>query len=583
MRFEGVIPNLERRYRQTSSEAAREHYRKFFAERACEACEGRRLRPESLAVRVAERGVANVTAMTVADAHRHFAALPLAGSHKTIAEGVLREIVGRLTFLLNVGLDYLTLDRAGPTLSGGEAQRIRLASQLGSELSGVMYVLDEPSIGLHQRDNQRLIATLQRLRDLGNSVLVVEHDEETIRAADHVIDFGPGAGHLGGQVIFAGTPEALARDTQSLTGQYLGGQRRIEIPPRRREPKGAVVVEGAAEHNLKDLDVALPLGVLVAVTGVSGAGKSSLINGILLPALSRALHGALVKVGAHRRITGLEELDKIIAIDQKPIGRTPRSNPGTYTKVFDLIRNVFAELPEAKARGYQPGRFSFNVKGGRCDACEGDGVVKVEMHFLSDVYVPCEVCGGKRYNSATLAVRYKGLHIAEVLDKSVDDCLELFGNHPPIVRILQTLVDVGLGYMKIGQTAPTMSGGEAQRVKLSRELGKRHTGQTLYLLDEPTTGLHFEDIRKLLAVLQRLVDAGNTVVVIEHNLDVIKCADWVLDLGPEGGVGGGLLVAQGTPEAVATVKGSYTGQFLAKMLPAAATTKGRAKAKRARA
>jgi excinuclease ABC subunit A len=576
MRFEGVIPNLERRYRQTASEAAREHYRRFFSERACDACEGRRLRPESLAVRVAERGVAEVTAMTVADAHRHFDGLGLKGSHKAIAEGVLREIVGRLVFLLNVGLDYLTLDRAGPTLSGGEAQRIRLASQLGSELSGVMYVLDEPSIGLHQRDNQRLIATLQRLRDLGNSVLVVEHDEETIRAADHVIDFGPGAGHLGGQVVFAGTPRELERDAGSLTGQYLGGRRRIELPAQRRTPTGAVVVEGAGEHNLRGIDVEIPLGVLVAVTGVSGAGKSSLINGILLPALSRALHGSLVKVGAHRRITGLEALDKIIAIDQRPIGRTPRSNPGTYTKVFDLVRNVFAELPEAKARGYAPGRFSFNVKGGRCDACEGDGVVKVEMHFLSDVYVPCEVCGGKRYNSATLAVRYKGLHIAEVLDKSVDDCLKLFANHAPIVRILQTLVDVGLGYMKIGQTAPTMSGGEAQRVKLSRELGKRHTGQTLYILDEPTTGLHFEDIRKLLLVLQRLVDAGNTVVVIEHNLDVIKCADWILDLGPEGGVGGGLVVAQGPPEAVAKAKGSYTGQFLARVLPVRAAGKARA-------
>jgi excinuclease ABC subunit A len=379
--------------------------------------------------------------------------------------------------------------------------------------------------------------------------------------------------------VFAGTPAQLERDRQSLTGQYLGGHRRIEVPETRREPSGAVVVEGASEHNLHDVTVEFPLGVLVAVTGVSGAGKSSLVNGILLPALSRALHGTLVKVGAHRSISGLEALDKIIAIDQRPIGRTPRSNPGTYTKVFDLVRNVFAELPEAKARGYQPGRFSFNVKGGRCDACEGDGVVKVEMHFLSDVYVPCEVCAGKRYNSATLAVRYKGLNIAEVLDKSVDDCLELFANHPPIVRILKTLVDVGLGYMKIGQTAPTMSGGEAQRVKLSRELGKRHTGQTLYLLDEPTTGLHFEDIRKLLGVLQRLVDAGNTVVVIEHNLDVIKCADWVIDLGPEGGVGGGYVVAQGPPEAVAKVKASYTGQFLAKMLPAAVAKPSKAKGK----
>ncbi|MEM9460834.1 MAG: excinuclease ABC subunit UvrA [Myxococcota bacterium] len=568
MRFEGVIPNLMRRYRQTSSDAARDHYKKFFAERACDACGGRRLRPESLAVRVADQGMSEVTSMTVGAAHAHFDGMQLRGSHKTIAEGVLREIVSRLSFLLNVGLDYLTLDRSGPTLSGGEAQRIRLASQLGSELSGVMYVLDEPSIGLHQRDNQRLIVTLQRLRDLGNSVLVVEHDEETIRAADHVVDFGPGAGHLGGEVVFSGAPARLARDGESLTGQYLGGKRRIEIPPERREAFGHVVVEGAAEHNLQQIDVEFPLGVLVAVTGVSGAGKSSLVNGILLPALSRSLHGSMVRVGAHRDIKGLGALDKVIAIDQKPIGRTPRSNPGTYTKVFDLIRSVFAQLPEAKARGYKPGRFSFNVKGGRCEACDGDGMVKVEMHFLSDVYVPCEICEGKRYNSATLAVRYKGLNIAEVLDQSVDACLELFANHPKIVRVLQTLVDVGLGYMKIGQTAPTMSGGEAQRVKLSRELGKRHTGSTLYILDEPTTGLHFEDIRKLLAVLQRLVDAGNTVVVIEHNLDVVKCADWIIDLGPEGGEAGGRVVAQGTPEEVAQVQGSYTGQFLRPMLPA---------------
>ncbi|MCA9705850.1 MAG: excinuclease ABC subunit UvrA, partial [Myxococcales bacterium] len=573
MRFEGVIPNLMRRFRQTSSDAARDHYKKFFAERDCEACGGRRLRPESLSVRVADRGMSQVTSMTVGGAHRHFDGLDLPGSHKTIAEGVLREIVSRLSFLLNVGLDYLTLDRSGPTLSGGEAQRIRLASQLGSELSGVMYVLDEPSIGLHQRDNQRLIVTLQRLRDLGNSVLVVEHDEETIRAADHVVDFGPGAGHLGGEVVFSGSPAALARASDSLTGQYLGGKRRIDVPAERREPFGRVVVRGAAEHNLQGIDVEFPLSVLVAVTGVSGAGKSSLVNGILLPALSRSLHGTLVRVGTHAEITGLETLDKVIAIDQKPIGRTPRSNPGTYTKVFDLIREVYAELPEAKARGYKPGRFSFNVKGGRCEACDGDGMVKVEMHFLSDVYVPCEVCEGRRYNSATLAVRYKGLTIAEMLDQSVDACLELFAHHPKIMRILQTLVDVGLGYMKIGQTAPTMSGGEAQRVKLSRELGKRHTGQTLYILDEPTTGLHFEDIRKLLGVLQRLVDAGNTVVVIEHNLDVIKCADWIIDLGPEGGEAGGRVVAQGTPEEVAQVAGSYTGQFLAPLLPKKAAKK----------
>ena len=566
MRFEGVIPNLMRRYRQTSSDAARDHYRKFFAERACESCGGLRLRPESLAVRVGNKGMADVTTMTVATAHAHFSDLPLTERQRKIAEGVMREIKGRLGFLLNVGLDYLTLDRAGPTLSGGEAQRIRLASQLGSELSGVMYVLDEPSIGLHQRDNQRLIATLQRLRDLGNSVLVVEHDEETIRAADHVVDFGPGAGALGGEVIFSGTPTQLAKAKDSLTGQYLAGRREIPMPPQRREPKGQIVVKGAAEHNLRKVDVEFPLGVLVAVTGVSGAGKSSLVNGILLPALNRALHGSTVKVGRHAKITGLDQLDKVIAIDQRPIGRTPRSNPGTYTKAFDQIRNVFAQLPEAKTRGFKPGRFSFNVKGGRCEACEGDGVVKVEMHFLSDVYVPCEVCNRRRYNAATLAVRFKGYSIADVLDMSIADCRDLFENHQSIVRILDTLLDVGLGYIKLGQTAPTMSGGEAQRVKLSRELGKRQTGRTLYILDEPTTGLHFEDIRKLLEVLQRLVDGGNSVVVIEHNLDVIKTADHVIDLGPEGGEGGGQVIAKGTPEQVAKTKGSYTGQYLRPLL-----------------
>ncbi|MGH1340436.1 MAG: excinuclease ABC subunit UvrA [Nannocystales bacterium] len=566
MRFEGVIPNLMRRYQQTSSENARDNYRKYFAERSCESCGGRRLRPESLFVLVDGIGLSDVTTMTVRGAATHFGEMELPGNKKTIAEGVLREIDNRLNFLLNVGLDYLTLDRSGPTLSGGEAQRIRLASQLGSELSGVMYVLDEPSIGLHQRDNQRLVATLQRLRDLGNTVLVVEHDEETIEASDHVIDFGPGAGHLGGKVVFAGSPAGLRKSKDSLTGQYLSGRKRIEIPEVRREPRAFIEVKGAAEHNLRKVDVKFPIGTFTAVTGVSGAGKSSLVGGILLPALSRALHGSTVKVGQHKSIKGLEELDKVISIDQRPIGRTPRSNPGTYTKVFDEIRTVFAQLPDARARGYKSGRFSFNVKGGRCEACQGDGVVKVEMHFLSDVYVPCEVCNGQRYNAATLAMRYKNLNIHEVLEKSVDDCVELFGNHKKIGRILKTLQDVGLGYMKVGQSAPTMSGGEAQRVKLSRELGKRHTGRTLYILDEPTTGLHFEDIQKLLKVLQRLVDAGNTIVVIEHNLDVIKCADYVIDLGPEGGAGGGIVVAEGTPEKVAKTKGSYTAQYLAPML-----------------
>ncbi len=566
MKYEGIVHTILRRFHATSSEQMREQYRAFMAERPCEACSGRRLRPETLAVKIAGRSIADVTAMTVLQATKHFHGLKLTPAAAAIAASVLREIDARLTFLLNVGLDYLTLDRAGPSLSGGEAQRIRLASQLGSELSGVMYVLDEPSIGLHPRDNERLLGTLRHLRDLGNTVLVVEHDEETIRAADHVVDFGPGAGHLGGKVLYSGPPEGLLTSKESLTGAYLSGRMRIEIPTKRREGKGAIVVHGAREHNLKNVDVHFPLGVLTAVTGVSGAGKSSLVNGILLPALAHTLHRGTDPVGAHKRISGMQQIDKAIAIDQKPIGRTPRSNPGTYTKVFDQIREIFANLPEARARGYDAGRFSFNVKGGRCEACSGDGVVKVEMHFLADVYVPCEVCGGKRYKAETLAVRFKGKSIADVLDTDVDDCLSLFAAFPTTKRILQTIVDVGMGYMKIGQPATTMSGGEAQRVKLSRELSKVQTGRTLYILDEPTTGLHFEDIRKLLGVLQRLVDSGNTVLVIEHNLDVVACADWVVDLGPEGGEGGGRIVAEGTPEQVAKVKSSYTGQFLAKML-----------------
>ena len=572
MRYEGVLPNLMRRFRETDSDAAREFLRKFMREANCDSCGGRRLRNESLFVRVGKTGsksavnIAESTAMTVRQAADHFARLGLVGAQQTIAEGALREIGSRLSFLLNVGLDYLTLDRSGPTLSGGEAQRIRLASQLGSELSGVMYVLDEPSIGLHQRDNQRLIRTLQHLRDLGNSVVVVEHDEDTIRAADHLVDFGPGAGHLGGEVVFSGLPGDIEACERSLTGAYLSGRKKIDVPPTRRKPRGAITVRGASEHNLQNVDVAFPLGVLVAVTGVSGAGKSSLVNGILLPSLSQKLHGSLERVGQHKSIDGLGALDKVIAIDQRPIGRTPRSNPGTYTKSFDQIRELFAQLPDSRARGWKAGRFSFNVKGGRCEACQGDGVIKVEMHFLSDVYVPCEVCNGKRYNAQTLGVTYKSRNIAEVLDLNVDDCLEVFANVPPLKRILQTLVDVGLGYMKIGQTAPTMSGGEAQRVKLSRELCKVQTGNTLYVLDEPTTGLHFEDIHRLLLVLQRLVDAGNTVLVIEHNLDVVKCADWIIDLGPEGGSNGGRVIAEGTPEQVAKIKGSFTGEFLKPLL-----------------
>ena len=587
VRFEGVIPNLERLYRDTSSEPMREHYRKFFRDRPCKACKGSRLRAESLAVVVgggrSGKNIAELTSMTVAAALEHVRSLTLSAAQRKIAEGALVEIDSRLRFLLDVGLEYLTLDRSGPTLSGGEAQRIRLASQLGSELSGVMYVLDEPSIGLHPRDNSRLVETLRHLRDLGNTVLVVEHDEETIRAADHVVDFGPGAGHLGGKVCAEGTPEAIAKDPNSLTGAYLSGRRQIEIPKTRREPKGKIQVLGAKEHNLRGVDVTIPLGVLACVTGVSGAGKSSLVNGILLPALGAHLHGSTEPVGAHKSIKGIDALDKVIAIDQKPIGRTPRSNPGTYTKAFDAIREVFAQLPEARARGYDAGRFSFNVKGGRCEACGGDGEVKVEMHFLADVRVPCEVCGGKRYDDATLEIRFKGKNIADVLDTSVDECLELFSAFPQLRRILETLVAVGLGYMKIGQPAPTLSGGEAQRVKLSRELGKVQTGRTLYVLDEPTTGLHFEDIQRLLAVLQRLVDGGNTVVVIEHNLDVVKCADWIIDLGPEGGAGGGLVVCEGTPEEVARVKGSHTGRFLAELLPKASRSNGIAKGAAARA
>jgi excinuclease ABC subunit A len=564
-RFEGVLNTMMRRFTETRSEAMREYYQRYFSDADCSACRGQRLRPESRAVRVGGAGICEVTRMSVAEAVRHFEGLKLDGSQALVAAEVLKELSARLGFLQAVGLDYLTLDRSGPSLSGGEAQRIRLASQLGSELSGVMYVLDEPSIGLHQRDNLRLIETLKRLRDNGNTVIVVEHDAETIESADHVVDFGPGAGALGGRVVFSGTPARLRR-SRSLTGRYLGGRESIDVPAERRRSGSHITVRGARENNLAGVDVGFPLGALTAVTGVSGAGKSSLVVGILYPALTRALHGGPGPVGAHDRIDGLDRIDKAIHIDQSPIGRTPRSNPATYTKAFDAIRQIFAMTPESRAFGYRPGRFSFNVKGGRCEACEGDGVKRVEMHFLPDVYVPCEVCGGRRYNEATLRVRYKGLNVADVLDLSVRQALHHFEAHPKLCRILATLSEVGLDYVKLGQPAPTLSGGEAQRVKLSRELAKRATGRTLYVLDEPTTGLHFDDIKKLLGVLDRLVSAGNTVIIIEHNLDVIKNADWIVDLGPGGGDRGGQVVVTGTPEEVARHRTSATGRYLKQVL-----------------
>jgi len=566
MRFAGVVNTMTKRMQETTSEVTRQWYGRYFRDQICRACGGQRLRPESRAVMLAGKSLVDVTAMTVAGASQHFAGLGLKGARAQIAAEILKEVNARLGFLLDVGLEYLTLDRSAATLSGGEAQRIRLASQLGSELSGVMYVLDEPSIGLHQRDNLRLIATLQRLRDLGNSVIVVEHDAETIESADYVVDFGPGAGRLGGRVVAEGSVADLKASPESLTGKFLAGIERIEIPLERRKPNGFITVKGAREHNLKNIDVAFPLGVLVAVTGVSGAGKSSLINGILQPALRRRLLGSFDQVGRHAGLTGIDAIDKVIDIDQKPIGRTPRSNPATYTKAFDAIREVFAQTPEARASGYLPGRFSFNVRGGRCEACEGDGVRQVEMHFLPDVYVTCEVCRGRRYNEATLRVKWKDRSIADLLETPVSEALALFENHRQLRGILQTLEDVGLGYIALGQSATTLSGGEAQRIKLSRELAKRDTGRTLYLLDEPTTGLHFEDVRKLLAVLGRLVASGNTVLVIEHNLDVVKTADYVIDLGPEGGARGGQVIAAGTPEEIARVSGSYTGQFLAPLL-----------------
>ena len=566
VRFEGVMPRLERVFKSTHSESARRWYSQFMATAACRSCRGARLRPESAAVRVGGSTMVELSALTIDALRDFFKQLELAGAAAEIAVEVLKEIRARLDFLSSVGLSYLSLERPGPSLSGGESQRIRLASQVGSELTGVIYILDEPSIGLHQRDNRRLLETLCRMRDVGNTVVVVEHDEETIRSADWVIDFGPGAGAQGGRIVHAGTPASLIRSTKSLTGAYLSGRRSIELPEKRRKPSGVIVVQGACENNLQKLDVEFPLGVFTAVTGVSGAGKSTLVNDILYPVLARYLQGSTRRAGRHQRVSGLGQLDKAVGIDQRPIGRTPRSNPATYIKVFDEIRRVYAMLPGSRMRGYAPGRFSFNVKGGRCEACQGDGVRRIEMHFLADVYVRCDECHGRRFNEATLEVRYRGKSIADVLEMTIAEAAELFASHPKIVGQLRLVIDVGLDYLQLGQPSPTLSGGEAQRIKLARELSKRATGRTLYVLDEPTTGLHFDDVRKLLAVLNRLVDAGNTIVVIEHNLDVIKTADWVIDLGPEGGPDGGRLIAQGPPERVAKVRASHTGRHLQKLL-----------------
>ncbi|MCZ0754378.1 excinuclease ABC subunit UvrA [Anoxybacillus sp. J5B_2022] len=565
--FEGVIRNIERRYRETSSDYIREQMEKYMAEQPCPTCKGNRLKKESLAVLVGGKHIGEVTAFSVTEALEFFRTLKLSEKEQKIAHMILREIIERLGFLQNVGLDYLTLNRSAGTLSGGEAQRIRLATQIGSRLTGVLYILDEPSIGLHQRDNDRLITTLKSMRDLGNTLIVVEHDEDTMLAADYLIDIGPGAGIHGGQVVAAGTPQEVMNNPNSLTGQYLSGKKFIPLPPERRKPDGRwIEIIGAKENNLKNVSVKIPLGMFVAVTGVSGSGKSTLVNEILHKALAQKLQRAKAKPGEHKEIRGIEHLDKVIDIDQSPIGRTPRSNPATYTGVFDDIREVFAATNEAKVRGYQKGRFSFNVKGGRCEACRGDGIIKIEMHFLPDVYVPCEVCHGKRYNRETLEVKYKDKNIAEVLEMTVEDALAFFENIPKIKRKLQTIYDVGLGYIQLGQPATTLSGGEAQRVKLASELHRRSTGRTLYILDEPTTGLHVDDIARLLKVLQRLVDNGDTVLVIEHNLDVIKAADYIIDLGPEGGDQGGQIVAVGTPEEVAQVESSYTGQYLKPIL-----------------
>ena len=564
--FEGIIPTLERRYRETSSDAMKQAYEEYMAEETCPECGGQRLKAEARAVTVNGKSLPEVSDMSILQAREFFASLKLEGNSRVIAQQILKEIDNRLGFLADVGLGYLTLSRGAETLSGGEAQRIRLATQIGSALMGVMYILDEPSIGLHQRDYAKLIATLKRMRDLGNTVIVVEHDEETMRAADWIVDVGPGAGLHGGQIVAEGTAEDIMACEGSLTGQYLSGRKVIPVPEKRRKPAGWLTVKGAEEHNLKHIDVRIPLGVLTCVTGVSGSGKSSLVNEILYKHLARKLNRAKTRPGRFDGMEGLEQLDKIIMIDQSPIGRTPRSNPATYTGLFDLIRRLFAMSPEAKARGYRENRFSFNVKGGRCEACQGDGMKKIEMHFLPDLYVPCDVCHGHRYNRETLEVTWQGKNISEVLDMTVEEAIRFFENHSQILKKLETLYDVGLGYMKLGQASTTLSGGEAQRVKLATELSRKATGKTIYLLDEPTTGLHTADVDRLIKVLQRLTDAGNTVLVIEHTLDVIKVSDRVIDLGPEGGDGGGTVVAEGTPEEVAGTEESYTGQYLKKVL-----------------
>ncbi len=562
--YEGIIPSIMRRYTETNSEGMKAMYEEYMSEQDCTACGGKRLRPEALAVTVGGQNIAELSDMNLIKTKDFLTSLSLSPTHTMIAEPIIKEINDRLGFLCNVGLEYLTLSRAAATLSGGEAQRIRLATQIGSSLMGVLYILDEPSIGLHQRDNARLLDTLKKLRDLGNTLIVVEHDEDTLRAADYIVDIGPGAGESGGEVVAVGQISDLMAAPRSITGEYLSGKKSIPIPAKRRKPTGWLTIRGARENNLKNIDVKFPLGVFCSVSGVSGSGKSSLVNEILYKSLARDLNRAKCYPGKHTGIEGLEQLDKIINIDQSPIGRTPRSNPATYTGLFDLIRKVFAQLNEAKARGYNAGRFSFNVKGGRCEACSGDGLLKIEMHFMADIYVPCEVCKGKQYNRETLEIKYKGHNIADVLDMTVEEAMRLFENHPQIMNKLNTLHDVGLGYIRLGQSSTTLSGGEAQRVKLATELSRRATGKTIILLDEPTTGLHMDDVSRLIHVLQRLTKSGNTVLVVEHNLDVLKTSDYIIDLGPEGGDGGGQIVAQGTPEDVAAVKESYTGQYLQK-------------------